>query len=296
MVVCLYERVRVWGNILLRTIMKKAIIDVGGGMKSIYGAGIYDYFLDNGITFDIAIGVSAGSSNLATYKAGQKGRLKRFYQEYAGRKEYMGIRKYVRTGNFVNLPYIFEDLSSRDGEDPLDWDHYDENPMDFWVVSTDAISGTAHYFRASDDPRPFEASCNLPLLNRAYMLDGHPYYDGGLTDPVPYEKAFELGAEKVVIVLTRPEDKKRIEQLNIPIGKVLGYRWPGAGKALLNRSTIYNEQIRDMQKYKDEGKIFTVYPEHSYGVTMLLRCNYNSEKLDKEGYRDGEKIRKFLES
>lgn len=274
---------------------KVAIIDVGGGMKSIYGAGIYDYLMDHGLTFDIAIGVSAGSSNLATYKAGQSGRLKRFYQEYAGRKEYMGLRKYLSTGNYVNLPYIFEDLSSRGGEDPLDWDRYEENPMDFWVVSTDAISGTAHYFKAGSDPKPFEASCNLPLLNRAFMLDGHPYYDGGLTDPVPYEKAFELGAEKVVVVLTRPEDKKRIEQLNIPIAKILGYRWPGAGKALLNRSTIYNEQIRDMQKYKDEGRILALYPEHSYGVTMLLRCRYNSEKLYREGYRDGEKIRTFLE-
>ena len=276
--------------------MKKAIIDVGGGMKSIYGAGIYDYFLDNDITFDIAIGVSAGASNLASFKAGQQGHLKKLYTDYARRREYKGVWKWIRNGSYVNLPFMFEDIAGPGGECPMDWDYYMSSPMDLHVIATDAISGKPTYFKAGLDPKPIEASCNLPLLNRAMMVDGVPYYDGGLTDPVPYEKAFELGAEKVVVVLTRPEDKKRIEELNIPIARVLGHWWPGAGKALLNRSTIYNEQIDEMQKYKTEGKVFAVYPEHSYGVKMLIWSRYSLEKLYQEGYRDGEKIREFLES
>ena len=39
------------------------IIDVGGGMRGIYTAGIYDYLLDHQITFDYCLGVSAGSAN-----------------------------------------------------------------------------------------------------------------------------------------------------------------------------------------------------------------------------------------
>ena len=38
------------------------IIDVGGGMRGSFTAGIYDYFNDQGIQpFDYLIGVSAGS-------------------------------------------------------------------------------------------------------------------------------------------------------------------------------------------------------------------------------------------
>ena len=51
-----------------------AIIDVGGGQRGIYGAGVFDRLLDEGIEFDCCIGVSAGSANLASYLAKQKGR------------------------------------------------------------------------------------------------------------------------------------------------------------------------------------------------------------------------------
>ena len=61
--------------------MKTGIIDVGGGMRDIYGAGILDGCLDLNISFDYGIGVSAGSGNIATFLAKQRGRNKRFYLE-----------------------------------------------------------------------------------------------------------------------------------------------------------------------------------------------------------------------
>lgn len=35
--------------------MKTAVVDVGGGMRGIYAAGVLDYCLDQGITFDLGI-------------------------------------------------------------------------------------------------------------------------------------------------------------------------------------------------------------------------------------------------
>ena len=40
------------------------------------------------------------------------------------------------------------------------------------------------------------------------MIQGVPYYDGALGDPVPVEKAFQLGCERVVMILTKPEHEK----------------------------------------------------------------------------------------
>ena len=90
------------------------IIDVGGGMRDIYGAGVLDCFIDNNITFDVCIGVSAGSANLASFIAGQKGRTYRFYAEYASRKEYMSFGNMFRSGSFFNLDYIYSYLSDSD--------------------------------------------------------------------------------------------------------------------------------------------------------------------------------------
>ena len=50
--------------------MKTAVVDVGGGMRGIYAAGVLDYCLDQGITFDLGIGVSAGSANISSFVAG----------------------------------------------------------------------------------------------------------------------------------------------------------------------------------------------------------------------------------
>ncbi len=42
------------------------IVDVGGGLCGIYGAGIFDYCMEQGIHFDYCIGVSAGSANVCS--------------------------------------------------------------------------------------------------------------------------------------------------------------------------------------------------------------------------------------
>ena len=46
---------------------KTGLIVEGGGMKCAYSAGILDRFLDDKITFDYCIGVSAGAANTLSY-------------------------------------------------------------------------------------------------------------------------------------------------------------------------------------------------------------------------------------
>lgn len=87
--------------------MKTAVIDVGGGMRDVYGSGVFDFCLDNGIGFDYCIGISAGSANISSYLAGQRGRSRRFYDVYSFRKEYMSFGNYVRRGSYVDLDYVY---------------------------------------------------------------------------------------------------------------------------------------------------------------------------------------------
>lgn len=66
--------------------MKTALIDVGGGLRGVYAAGVLDYCLDEKIAFDLCIGISAGSANVAAYLAGQRGRNYRYYTQYPFRR------------------------------------------------------------------------------------------------------------------------------------------------------------------------------------------------------------------
>ena len=71
---------------------KIGVVDVGGGFRGIYAAGVLDYCMHKGIWFDLGIGVSAGSANIASYCARQPLRNHKFYTEYGLRKEYMSVR------------------------------------------------------------------------------------------------------------------------------------------------------------------------------------------------------------
>ena len=62
--------------------MKIGVVDVGGGLRGVYAAGIFDYCLDNHVQFDLCIGVSAGSANISAHIAGQNKRNYPFYTEY----------------------------------------------------------------------------------------------------------------------------------------------------------------------------------------------------------------------
>lgn len=47
--------------------MKTGLVLEGGGMRGMYTAGVLDVFMENGITFDGVIGVSAGAITGCSY-------------------------------------------------------------------------------------------------------------------------------------------------------------------------------------------------------------------------------------
>ena len=79
--------------------MRTAVVDVGGGLRGVYATGVLDRCLEEGVRFDAGVGVSAGSANIASYLAGQKGRNYQFYAEYSSPKEYMSVaQRYGKAG------------------------------------------------------------------------------------------------------------------------------------------------------------------------------------------------------
>lgn len=165
------------------------IVDVGGGLRGIYGAGIFDYCMEQGIHFDYCIGVSAGSANVCSYIAGQKGRNYQFYTDYSFRKEYMSVKNLFQKGSYINMDYIYGELSNTGGENPLDYEKLKESDVELRVVATNAVTGKPVYFdktdMCQDDYSIMKASCCIPLVCKPYRIKGVPYYDGGLSDPIP---------------------------------------------------------------------------------------------------------------
>ena len=274
------------------------IIDVGGGMRGIYTAGIYDYLLDHHISIDYCLGVSAGSANLVSFLAGQRGRNRRFYTNYANRREYMSLHNFVTTGSYVDVDYIYSTLSDSHGEDPVDYEAFAASSSQYVAVATDAYPGLPGSF-AKDAVHPdafsvVKASCCLPIACRPYRINGVPYFDGGVADPVPYRRALADGCDRVVVLLTRPRDFRRPPLSHPGAARLALHHYPKTLEALLQRHLNYNQAVEEVLALEEQGKALLLAPADIDGISTLRRNGLALDRLYGYGYQDGAKLEAFL--
>ena len=273
------------------------VIDVGGGNRGAFGAGVLDYCLDHGIVFDYCIGVSAGSANCASYIAGQRGRNLRFYTKYNISREAVSIRNGLRNHSMLNLDYIFRTVSDEDGEDPLNYEAFARSGQICKIVTTDAQTGNPVFFDKQDvrknDYGVLSASCNLPVVNRAYIFRGREYYDGGLSDPIPVRYAFDDGCDKVVAILTLPKDYFRSSQDDKRAALLLR-AYPKIRERIINRASLYNRELEELLRLEKQGKVLIIAPHAKADMDTLGKNKAVIESLYREGYQSAEKILDFL--
>lgn len=278
--------------------MKIGVIDVGGGLRGAYTAGVYDWCNDNNVNFDYCMGISAGSANLSSYLAGQRGRNYKFYTDYDLRDECMSMKNYVRSRNFVNLEYVYGELSYSYGECPLDFDAMKANPAEFTIVATDAETGKPHYFTKDDlikdDLAPIKASSCVPAANQPYPINGRKYFDGGISDPIPVEKCFADGCDKVVLLLTRPKDFERSPDKDKLTSALIKKKYPAAAEAMSRRAIRYNTELWLAKQYEKQGKMLIIAPDDIGGMKTLTKDKEMIEALYHKGYKDAECLREFI--
>lgn len=278
--------------------MKTGILDVGGGFRGIYAAGVMDRCLDEGITFDVGIGISAGSANLASFTAGQLGRNYRFYVLYGARPEYASMKNFLAKRSYIDMDYVYGTLTNSGGEDPFDYDAFQANPMEFYISAADAETGEPRYFEKStverDNYEELKASCAIPGICHPYPIGDRLYYDGAVGDPVPIDKMFELGCDKVVLLLTKPEDFLRSSKGDEKLARLIQHKYPTAADCLRARAGRYNVEVARAKEYAEEGRVLIVAPDDTCGVSTLTRKREPLDALYAKGYTDGAKILDYL--
>ncbi len=272
------------------------IVDVGGGMRGVFGCGVTDFLLDNGINFDYCLGVSAGSANLASYVSRQRGRNYRYYTKYSLRPEYMSAFNFVTKHSFFDLDYVYSVLSDSDGEDPLDYKALSQSSQIYKAVATSGETGEPHYFTKDDFRQdfyePLKASSAIPGVCKPVSIDGTDYFDGGVSDPIPVEKALADGCDHVFLILTKPIDfVKKPEMFKSAYTKVLK-NYPAVIKKLNIRHETYNNGIKKALELSKEGKVTIIAPDDGYSVTAFTRNIRELNHLYNEGYiKAGENLK-----
>ena len=259
-------------------------------MKCAYSAGILDRFLDENITFDYCIGVSAGSANAASYLAGQRDRNLRFYTEHIHEKGYFGFGSFVKTGDLFGLRYIYATLTNSDGADFLDYPKILENPTEYEVVATNALTAQPEYFDGKkmqqDNYLEIMASCALPAACRPVKINGIPYYDGGTVDAIPVARAIEKGCDRIVVLLSKPRDFVKEPEGMKAVYTLLCARYPAIVRALNQRHVMYSAQQQELFRLEREGKVFLFAPSRHLPMSTYAMNADENQALYDLGVRD----------
>ena len=289
-----------WNETMEEQTMKYGVIDVGGGLRGIYGAGVLDRCLEEDLRFDLCIGVSAGSANMASYLAGQHGRNKPFYDEYSFRREYMSVHNLIRKHSYLDLGYVYGTLSNAGGENPLDYAALARSPAEFCVVAANAQNGEAQYFTKADlhpdDYRILMASCCIPVIDQPCVIDGVPYFDGGLADPVPLEWAFAHGCDRVALILTKPIGLVSSDVRDKHLAHLLQSHYPAAAEGLRRRAWRYNTAVQRARELERQGLVCIIAPDNTEGMSTLTKNRAGLEKMYAKGKQDAEALVRWMQN
>lgn len=280
--------------------IKTGLVLEGGGMRSLFTAGILDVMMEAGIQFDGIIGVSAGATFGCNYKSRQIGRTLRYNLRYANDWRYCSLRSLLKTGDLVGAEFAYHTLPTE--LDVFDNQTYQHNPTRFCVVCTDAVEGKPvyHYIDTFDHTglEWLRASASLPIVSRPVKVDGYTLLDGGITDSIPLRHWQEEGYRRNIVILTQPSGyKKKLTKL-MPLFRLFTRRYPAIIQAMQRRHHMYNAQLDYLAQEQQKGDTLVICPPNTLAIGRTEMDTHKMQQIYDQGRACGlehlSEIKKFI--
>ncbi len=208
---------------------KLGLVVEGGGMRGVTSAGTLVAMEQLGLSsaFDEVYGESAGAINACYFLALQAAFGGRIYLEDLTSLSFFNP---VRVNKILDMDFLVDHVMTR--VKPLAVDKVMESRSKLFISITNMDEGTARVVNVKEERPPLlrllkATAAVIPLYNKSVMLDGFPYADGGITDPIPVTDAMNNGCTHILVLLTRPygfklEEFDGVERMVL---KVLLRRW-----------------------------------------------------------------------
>lgn len=240
-------------------------------MRGMFTAGVMDEMLENSIPFEGIVGVSAGATFGCNYKSKQPGRVLRYNVRFKDDTRYMGLRTFLKTGDWVGSHFSYHVLPME--LDPIDFETYKTNPMEFHVVCTDADTGKAVYHQIPEVNHHeidwVRASASLPIVSKPVKIDNYRLLDGGMVDSIPLEYFQKLGYERNIVVLTQPKGFKKQCPKAMPLFKFLLRKFPAVANAWEKRHLMYNHELDYIDEQERLGNALLIYPDDELPIGRI---------------------------
>lgn len=246
--------------------MKRGLVLEGGALRGMFSCGVMDVMMEHGLNVDGIVGVSAGACFGVNMKSGQQGRALRYNQRFARDKRYCSLRSLITSGDLYNADYCYHVVPTQ--YDIFDFDAFERNPMAFYVVATDVVTGQAVYHQlASGDDRHdmlewIRASASMPLVSRIVEVGGMRLLDGGMADSIPLDFMQRNGYDRNVVVLTQPSGYVKKPNKMVPLMRIKYRKYPQLIATMARRHIMYNAQLAHVRQQEQAGNCVVLRPEH----------------------------------
>jgi predicted patatin/cPLA2 family phospholipase len=274
----------------------------GGAFRSVFSAGILDYFQEQDFYIPNIVTLSAGAYVALNYVSRQPGRAVRTNIDPLREKNrYLGLGKLLRTGNLFDMDFLFDRMPNE--LEPFDYETFFASDQRLVMHATNCETGTAVYFDDYQDGRRLmdicRASNSMPFISTIVEIDGVPLLDGGMYDAIPVEKALADGNERIVVVFTRSQGYRKRTNWKYMFWMHVVYRkYPEFIKMVRQRAARYNETLELIAKLEEEGRAYILRPKmrpvrnHETDPKKLLKFYEHGYMTAKEHFAE---IKAFLE-
>ncbi|MBL4625598.1 MAG: patatin family protein [Flavobacteriales bacterium] len=256
---------------------KKTLVVQGGGFRSAFSCGVLDAFLVNRyFPFDRYVAVSGGTMALSYFFGGQYRRCLDAMILLSEDDNFLNIRKLWEDEGYMNIDYIHEVATNLC---PFDIEVAIRNTRNAKVefVATNRNAGTAEYIEPQKDNwvDAVIASSALPFATKgSHQVEGMDLMDGGWSDPLPVEHAYETGSKDLIVLQTAPKELKLSQSWVDYFGSIYHKDNPALSDCFENSHKKYNQSIDFLMNPPKDVKVVQIAPE------FPLKCGTYSHSRD----------------
>lgn len=280
--------------------MKTGLLLAGGAMRGMYTAGVLDIFLDNQITVDGMIGISAGAVFGVNFLSRQRGRVIRYNKRFNGDRNYMGIKPLLCTGNIVDTELAYHIVPRE--LDRFDDEMFQASGVPFYAGITCVETGKAELVKIDsvfEQMDVLRASASMPFVSRPVLINGQHYLDGDIADGLPYQKMSAMGYDRLIVVLTRETGYRKKPVSSAMVRMCYGKHKEFAAE-LLSRHERYNSSVKELEKLQKKGSVYMIAPSEPIAIKRIEKDPDRLQQVYELGLRDGmaavDELKDFLKN
>jgi predicted patatin/cPLA2 family phospholipase len=227
-------------------------------MRGAWAAGVLAFLHEQGLRqYDLVYAASSGACSAAYFVAGMWESGLTIWRSQASKV----VRKtnFLRHKPIIDLAYLVDHVFRQ--HVPLSVEALKRAPTRFFIVLTDCQTGEPVYFHARDE-RVFaalRATSSMALATRGFdYVDGQPFADGGVADPIPVQRALQDGATDITVVLTHRLDL-RLKPMPHWLGKFAYPDFPNVARVWTDGQCLKYNAALDLIKQPPAGVRLRVF-------------------------------------